>query len=176
VWHGIVCTALATQNTTESNCIIQQAKARLHFTLMYFNCGTSFRGHKHRTLAFPKCKTLPNSTANPTVSNCTVKMCHECLLPCPSQFTVRCLFCHCTATWQERLAARLGKLVNVGSCLNCKLSKHTYLCLSLIYTRRDWLWWMEDRERPRMHKHREITKNLNYCGSCCTSRHFRFGT
>ena len=35
---------------------------------------------------------------------------------------------------------------------------------------------MEDRERPRIHKHKEITTNLNYCGSCCTSRHFWFGT
>jgi len=35
---------------------------------------------------------------------------------------------------------------------------------------------MEDREMPRMHKHRDIKKNFNYCGSCCTSRHFRFGT
>jgi hypothetical protein len=28
-------------------------------------------------------------------------------------------------------------------------------CLGLIYTRRDWLWWMEDRETPRMHRYGE---------------------
>ena len=84
----------------------------------------SLRGRKHRTFAFPRCKPLPNSTANSAVSNYTVKMCHECLLPYPSQFTVHCLCCHCTATWQERQAVRLGKLVNVGSRFNFKLSKH----------------------------------------------------
>ena len=28
-----------------------------------------------------------------------------------------------------------------------------YCCLRLIYTRCDWLWWMEDRETPRMNKY-----------------------
>ena len=28
-----------------------------------------------------------------------------------------------------------------------------YCCLRLIYTRCDWLWWMEDRETPRMHEY-----------------------
>ena len=28
-----------------------------------------------------------------------------------------------------------------------------YCCLRLICTPRDWLWWMEDRETPRMHKY-----------------------
>ena len=30
-----------------------------------------------------------------------------------------------------------------------------YVCLRLIYTRCDWLWWMEDRETPRMRKYGE---------------------
>jgi len=122
VWYSIVCTALATRNATESNCIIQQGMHDCTSVQYIFNCGSSFRGQKHRTIAFPKCRPLPNSTADSTVSNYIVKMCHECLLPYPSQFTLHCLFCHCTTTWQDRLAACLGKLVN--SCFNFKLSKH----------------------------------------------------
>ena len=31
-------------------------------------------------------------------------------------------------------------------------------CLLLIYTRRDWLWWMEDRETARMRKYGELKR------------------
>ena len=53
--------------------------------------------------------------------------------------------------------------------------KRMYWCLWLIYTRRDWLQWMEEREMPWIHKYGETKNDSNYDGNC-TSRDFQFGT
>jgi len=70
--------ALATQNTTEEECIISytQNTAAIQSS-EFFNCNTSVTDHKQRTVDFPHNKQLPRSTANCTVSDIRRKQSEE---------------------------------------------------------------------------------------------------